>query len=200
MLGTVTPLGERARGNRYSVTAGFLIVGAVIGGVTVAILVWMLRIAVGADPHPSTSLSILFVASLLAVLIDLKPGASSNLGLKRQVSEEWVYTYKGWAYGLGFGIQLGAGVLTIVSSAQILLALLAASIAPTLGGVAMIGGLIGVTRGAPVLMTSHVSSPDGLITLGRQVEAGRNAGHWVVVIGGALVSIVLGLEILGGAE
>src|SRR5581483_3086148 len=34
MLSTITPLGERARGNRYGSTAAWFVVGALAGGVT----------------------------------------------------------------------------------------------------------------------------------------------------------------------
>lgn len=197
MLGTVTPLGERARGNRYPVTAWFLVGGAVLGGSLLGVLAWALTSALGVDPSPSDAVAVLLVAAVLAVLVDLRPGAAEHLGLKRQVNDKWVYQYKGWAYGLGFGVQLGAGVLTVVSSAQIVLALVAASLAPTLVSAAFIGGLIGLTRGAPVLLTRRVSSTDELMELGRRVEAARLAGHRTVVLGGALVAILLAMSTLG---
>lgn len=169
-----------------------------IGGGVLSALVWSVTTTM-ADPNPSVNGAILFVASVIAVLFDLRPGSAAYLGLRRQVNERWVYEYRGWAYGLGFGIQLGTGVLTVVSSAQILLALLAASLAPTLVGASLIGGLIGLTRGAPVLLTSRVRSPDGLVALGRRVEAARWAGHHAVVVGGILLAALLGVSIMRGS-
>jgi len=49
----------------------------------------------------------------------------------RQVDDGWLPRYRGWVYGAGFGLQLGLGVVTIVTTAAVpavwLLALLTAS-------------------------------------------------------------------------
>src|ERR687889_382232 len=95
MLGSITPLGERSRGRRWgiTVTAFALAAGAAGAG--------LLGIAVAA-----------------AVVVDMVPGLRPP-GPRRQVNEAWLHRYRGWVYGAGFGLQLGLGVTTIVSTAAV---------------------------------------------------------------------------------
>ena len=55
----------------------------------------------------------------------------------RQVNERWLDDYRGWVYGIGYGFQLGMGVVTIVTSATTYLAFLAAFLSHS-----VLGGLI----------------------------------------------------------
>jgi hypothetical protein len=58
----------------------------------------------------------MFVAgALVALALDLSPRPVP--GPRRQVDDRWRDQYRGWVYGLGYGVQLGVGVTTIVSSA-----------------------------------------------------------------------------------
>src|SRR4051812_30627254 len=112
MLSSITPLGERGRHNRFRVTATAFVVGAIAGGTTLGALCGWLGSWL---PGRSTEVDLLLVA-LLAVagaLADARGVAT----IKRQVNEDWLHRYRGWVYGLGFGVQLGFGVLTIVTSA-----------------------------------------------------------------------------------
>ena len=35
-------------------------------------------------------------------------------GPRRQVDERWLDRYRGWVYGVGYGSQLGLGIVTVV--------------------------------------------------------------------------------------
>ncbi len=59
------------------------------------------------------------VAALLLVVglvLDLRLGGLSLPSWHRQVDEAWIGRYRGWVVGVGFGAQLGFGVVTIVTS------------------------------------------------------------------------------------
>ena len=55
MLSSITPFGEKSRGNRYPVTAAWFVVGAAAGGATLGSTVAagaMVASALGATAHP----------------------------------------------------------------------------------------------------------------------------------------------------
>jgi len=99
----------------------------------------------------------------------------------RQVDDGWLPRYRGWVYGAGFGLQLGLGVVTIVTTAAVpavwLLALLTAS--PSHG--AAVGLAFGLSRGLPVLATAGIDSPGRLWSFQRRFQSGAAAARWATV-------------------
>ena len=64
--------------------------------------------------------AILVAALLLAGLpLDSRVAGLRLPTWRRQVDEAWLGRYRGWVYGAGFGVQLGLGVVTIVTSATV---------------------------------------------------------------------------------
>jgi cytochrome c biogenesis protein CcdA len=117
----------------------------------------------------------------------------------RQVDEDWMHRYRGWAYGFGYGAQLGVGVVTIVTSpvVYLALALVLGTGGPAAG--ALTGFTFGLVRALPVLAARSVTTPHRLAgmhrTLERLAPAGRRlTGVWSAVVG--LVSVVL---LVGGS-
>src|SRR4051794_16357363 len=103
MLTSISPLGERARGNRWSVTVAAYLLGSLLGGAALGALLG----AVGElllGPLPLIAAGVC-VAAAAADLAGLLPRGS------RQVDETWLNRYRGWVYGFGFGAQLGVGVV-----------------------------------------------------------------------------------------
>jgi hypothetical protein len=110
----------------------------------------------------------------------------------RQVNEDWLGRYRGWVYGSGFGLQLGAGVATIVTSATVYLTL----VAEFLVGSALVGALIGATfgiaRAAPLAVRGRARSHQQLIIshsrllalapAGRRMALALTAGAAVVLV------------------
>jgi hypothetical protein len=190
VLGTVTPLGERARGNNYRVTAVSLLVGSAIGGVLTGLVTWLVGVMV---PLPADlRRPVLLAAAFAAVAIDFVPGLPSRLGLRRQVDDAWVSRYVGWAYGLGFGIQLGTGWATIVSSAQIVVVLAAAFVSGSVVAAVTIWLVFALMRIVPIIaMTAGASTPEALIASGRRMEDARAVVHAIVTAGGLALAIVL---------
>src|SRR5688572_17754383 len=116
MLTSITPLGERSRGNRYAVTLTAYVLGCLLGGAAIGLLLGTVGSLVPVLP----ALLLAGIACLAAALADVRGWLP--LG-RRQVDEDWLTSYRGWVYGLGFGLQLGLGVVTIVTSAATVAAL-----------------------------------------------------------------------------
>ena len=70
--------------------------------------------------------------------------------------------YRSWVYGLGFGVQLGLGVVTIVTTSAIYAMLLAAALSGSAAAGALIGGVFGFVRAAVVFAVAGVKRPEQL--------------------------------------
>src|SRR6187399_256549 len=112
MLTSISPLGERARGNRFTVTAAAHVAGSGVGGAVVGAAAGVVGWALLSPLDGAASeagLVVVAVAALAAVVLD-RSGVPT---VGRQVDERWLGAYRGWVYGAGYGIQLGLGVVTI---------------------------------------------------------------------------------------
>jgi len=124
MLGSITPLGERGRGQHYIVTMGVFLFGSVLAGAGMGAalgVLWSLIRSHGTVP-------LVVLAALLAVglVFDLGIARHKLPTIERQVDETWLVRYRGWVYGLGFGLQLGLGVVTIVTASATYVAMASA--------------------------------------------------------------------------
>ena len=121
MLGSITPLGERARGFRFWPTATAYVVASALarhGGRRARS--GRSGRAGGRDALPWTAGSPRSLAlAVLGLAVDLGSGGLRLPTVHRQVNEEWMVRYRGWVYGAGFGFQLGLGVVTIVTTSAI---------------------------------------------------------------------------------
>ena len=190
MLSSITPLGERGRNNRFAVTAAAHIVGALAGGAVIGALAG----AAGTPLHLSAraSAAALVVLAVVAVALELHVGGLRLPTMRRQVNEDWLGAYRGWVYGGGFGVQLGMGVATIVTTASVYLM---AGIAVLTGSVAMgaaVGATFGAVRGGTVLATAHVHDPDTLRSLHRRLhESSALAARLTVAFEAAIIVLAL---------
>lgn len=170
MLSSIHPLGERAKGNRFAVTAAAHVVGAALGGATTGALVG----AVGQAFEPWRSSGTAAVAAAAACLaaVAADAGAFGRLpSWRRQVNEQWLDEYRGAVYGFGFGYQLGMGVVTIVTSAATYAALACALLAGSMGAGTAIGLAFGATRGLTLLAASRLDSPQQLRSFHRALAS-----------------------------
>jgi hypothetical protein len=174
MLASITPLGERGRRSRWPVTATAFLLGASAAGAGAGALVGAAGgLLLGGSAGARTRLAVLAVALLLAVALDLMHAVP---GPRRQVNERWLDQFRGWLYGLGFGAQLGLGIVTVVSSAATYVALLAAFLAGGAGRGALVLGCFGAARGLMPLATASVNRPDQLIAMHARMERWRVPG------------------------
>jgi len=168
MLGSITPLGERSRGRRWGITVTAFAVAATAAGAALGAL---LGAAGGLVALAATARAwLVAVAVAVAVTVDLVPGLHVP-GPRRQVNEAWLHRYRGWVYGAGFGLQLGLGVTTIVSTAAVYATGAAAFLAGSAAAGALVGGAFGLARAATLLAAGGVDEPGALATLDRRLVA-----------------------------
>ena len=184
MLSSITPLGERGRHNRFGVTATAFVAGSIVGGTTLGALCGWLGSWL---PERSNTIDALLVV-LLAVagaLLD----ATHVPTIKRQVNEDWLHRYRGWVYGVGFGAQLGFGVVTVVTSAATYVAFALAVLTGSIAAGALVGFTFGALRGLSLLLARNIDSPDELRTFHRRLDA-RAAGNARL---GVILQVLIGV-------
>jgi hypothetical protein len=187
MLASITPLGERSRRQRWPLTVSALIIAATAaGGGVGAGLVATGRLAPLAE---RTRLDLLLALAAAAVVLELHPFGLRLPTHRRQVDETWLRRYRGWVYGAGFGGQLGVGVLTIVATPAVYVALAAESLAPSIAAGLAIGATFGFVRGGTVLSTARVDSAAALTAFHRGFH--RSERSAAVFALAAQVAIVL---------
>jgi len=173
MLASITPLGERSRRQRWLLTVSALIIAATAAGGAVGA---GLAAAGGLAPVAArTRLDLLLAFAAAAVVLELRPFGLRLPTHRRQVDEKWLHRYRGWVYGTGFGGQLGVGILTIVATPAVYVALAAESLAPSIAAGLAIGATFGFVRGATVLSTARVDSAAALTAFHRGFHRGERA-------------------------
>lgn len=188
MMTSITPVGEVARQQRWSVTTAAYLAGSLVGGLAVGALLGTASVAVRAQVGRTGALAILAVAAGAGALADA--GRLPLPAWRRQVDERWLTAYRGWVYGAGFGLQLGAGVVTIVTSAATYVVLLAAALSGSVAAGAAIGGTYGLCRAVPVLAFARVRTPAALHRAMRRMETWRGPAASVTMAGLAAVAVV----------
>jgi sulfite exporter TauE/SafE len=136
-------------------------------------------------------MGLLAAAVAAAVVVDLIPGLHAP-GPRRQVNEAWLHRYRGWVYGAGFGLQLGLGVTTIVSTAAVYATGAAAFLAGSTAAGAAVGAAFGLARAATLLAAGGVDAPPALAVLDRRLAAWeRPARVGALVAEAALVALAV---------
>jgi hypothetical protein len=149
MLTSITPLGERGRGNRWWVTTAALVLGCALAGAGVAAIAGALGAVILSGVSVAWRLGLVGAALAVGVLLELDRRRRMLPTVRRQVNEDWMRAYRGWVYGLGFGIQLGTGVATVVTTSAVYATFIAAFASASIGAGALIGGVFGRSE-APV--------------------------------------------------
>ncbi|MEM9201502.1 MAG: hypothetical protein AAGC53_07570 [Actinomycetota bacterium] len=185
MLTSITPFGERGRGQRWWLTATWLTIGHGAGGLVLGLALVVLaagRNEIGGAVSADVQLWSIAVAAVAAAIFDLSGG---RLPGRRQVDERWLTTYRGWVYGVGFGFQLGLGFVTVVNTALFLVVIGAGVI---IGGqqALWLGGLYGAVRAVMALLNARVRTVEELKVLHRRLDG---IGPALRVGGGILTGV-----------
>jgi hypothetical protein len=172
MLASITPLGERGRRSRWTITVSAFLIGATAAGALAGALLGgagavLLPAAFGVHAR----LVVVAVALAAAIGLDLRSRAVP--GPRRQVNERWLQSYRGWVYGAGYGAQLGLGLTTVVASAATYVAVVAAVLTAHVGSGAAIFGCYGAIRGLTPLAAAGVRSPAQLFAMHARLERAR---------------------------
>jgi hypothetical protein len=177
MLGSITPLGERSRGMSWRVTATAFAAGSALGGAAVG---WLAGLAGGVPAAAlgrTSALGLLAAAAAVALVVDSGRTRLRRPTLRRQVDERWLRMYRGWVYGAGFGVQLGVGVVTIVSTSAVYLTFLAAALAGGGRAGATVGLGFGLARAWTLVPATRVRGPGDLLWADRMLQRWRAPVH-----------------------
>ncbi|HEY7279978.1 MAG TPA: hypothetical protein VID47_00185 [Actinomycetota bacterium] len=165
MLGSINPLGERARGSRWGVTAGWFAVASLLAGAGFGLILGAAGGLVLGSVHPSARLATFAVVVLAGTALDLGVGGLRLPSIRRQVNEDWLGRYRGWVVGAGFGAQLGVGVATIVTTSAVYGTLAGALlVASPAAGLAM-GAAFGAARAVSMLGAAGADDPAAVAAL-----------------------------------
>jgi hypothetical protein len=201
MLGSITPLGERARNARWGWTAAWFSAGAVGGGAILGAVLGAAGaplVALLPAPAPVTLLVVGVVAGAL-LAAEVGGGGSHRLpSPARQVDEQWLRRYRPWVYGAGFGFQLGIGIVTVISSSAFHAALAAALLSGSAGGGAIVLGAFGAVRAASLAPAALVRTPLHLVRVdgalrrleGPVARASLTAHGAIVLVAVALAGVI----------
>lgn len=187
MLSSISPLGERARNSRWWLTTTAYLLGSLAGGLAVGALAGLLGSLVPDGVRGSRwTLAVVALLLVVGLVTDLR-NQRSVPSWRRQVDEQWLTRYRGWVYGVGFGAQLGFGLVTIITSTTTYAAVLLAGLSGHLGAGLAIGATFGVVRALPSLLMARVTDRDDLHRVFIRVERWANPAGTVakVALGGA---------------
>jgi hypothetical protein len=194
MLASITPLGERGRGQRWWLTVTAHVMGSTLGGAAIGAVMGLIGFLLERAIGLAALTVLVAVVALLGVLGDAVWNRPLLPSPHRQVNEDWLDSFRGWVYGAGFGFQLGLGVTTIITSGavHVMLAAAALTASPVLG--AVVGGVFGLARGLTVLTMVGVEMPTTLLDRHRHMQelypTARKAA--VAAQAGVLVAVVAG--------
>lgn len=197
MLSSISPLGERARHSRWWVTTTAYLLGSLAGGLALGGLAGLVGEVVPAAVRTSPwSLGALAVLFLVGLLLDLRD-APSVPSWRRQVDEQWLTAYRGWVYGLGFGVQLGFGLVTIITSTTTYAVVLLAALSGQVGAGLVVGGTFGLVRALPSLLMVRVRDRNQLRAVFGRIERWAGSMRVVARLALGLAAVVLGVAAVG---
>jgi hypothetical protein len=137
----------------------------------------------------------------IGIFLDVRLGGLRLPSVKRQVNDAWMYRYRGWVYGTGFGLQLGAGVVTIVAISAVYSTFAAALLSRSIASGALIGGLFGFARAATIFAGMRVRTPRQVIALDGRIAswdvASRRAAL-VAEVALVVVAVLAAASVAGG--
>jgi hypothetical protein len=194
MLSSINPLVERAKHNRFGVTASAHIVGATVGGAAFGALLGGIGSLIGlVAPLGDEGRAVLALTIVVAVVaLDLHVLGLQVPTTKRQVDEDWLGRYRGWVYGAGFGLQLGLGVVTIVTTAAVYGAFALGLVAGSPPAGAIVGAVFGFVRGAAVLTVAHVRTAEALRAFHQRLARLAPRAARAVIAANAALAFVCG--------
>jgi hypothetical protein len=194
MLSSITPLGERGRKSRWGVTVSVFVLGSTTAGALCGVAAGALGAAALGRPPAGAATLVLAAALVAGGALELRLAGLALPTVRRQVQEAWLRTYRGWVYGLGFGAQLGAGVVTIVVSSAIYVTFLACALSASPASGALLGALFGAARGLTLLPAAVARDRRGLMRLHVGLLRWRSPVHRAALVaqgGLALLGLVL---------
>ncbi|QXC61995.1 hypothetical protein KSP35_04030 [Aquihabitans sp. G128] len=203
MLSSITPMTEAGRGNRFRTTAAWFVLGGLLGGLSLGLLAAAGAAGLAAlGPSTTALLGIGAAVAVATAAIDLGVLGIELPIFKRQVNDAWLRQYRSWAYGAGFGWQIGFGVATYIMTAGVFLTIALAVVSASPALALTIGATFGLVRGSAVFLGRSATSPAALGRVHERLDAAapaaRAAAAGVQVLAAAVLA-GLALHPLAGA-
>lgn len=176
MLSSITPLGERGRGNRWATTAAWFVTASTLGGAATGALLGLVGTLLPLPWRARAGLA--FVLAVAALAFDARDRPPPRI--RRQVDERWLDGFRPWVYGGGFGVQLGAGLTTIATSASTYLVFALALVLGPLG--AVLGTAFGLSRGLTILSARGLTSTVRLRLFHKRLQGRRRLAGLAVIM------------------
>jgi hypothetical protein len=168
MLSTITPLSERARGRSFVRSAIWFLSGACLGGAILGGSIYGLAVAVQTVPVDQRLRGLVaLVAVAVCVAADGRIAGVRLPDIPRQVDETWVNRFRPWVYAGGFGLQIGAGLLTYVMTAGLYALIVATALLEPPTFALVVGVTFGFVRGATVFFGVLATTPPRLQAMHR---------------------------------
>ena len=195
MLSSISPLGERARRQRYSTTAAAYLLASIAGGASIGTVAGTLGriIRVGTRPSDALLAALVAAACILATVLDLWSRRLRLPTVRRQVNEDWLVRYRGWVYGGAFGFQLGLGIVTIVTTAAVYTVLVVSALVGSITLGAIVGAAFGLARALPLLLVARVRDAGELRSLHRRLQSWARPVQTITVGSLATAAVVAGV-------
>jgi hypothetical protein len=194
MLASIHPLGERARGRRWGITVTAFVTGASAAGAAAGGLLGQVGAALARGPGLPLAAAVATVAvvALIGTALDLGWAGLQLPTVRRQVNEDWLRRYRGAVYGFGFGVQLGVGVATIVTTAAVYLTFVIALLSASPAAGAVIGAAFGLARGASLFAVAGVETPEQLWARHRRIQGWeRHSRRFALVVPLAAAAVLV---------
>ena len=143
--------------------------------------------------YPAVSGATIAAAAVLAValVIDATPLRRRMPLTKRQVNEDWMVTYRGWVYGIGFGAQLGLGFITFVACAAIYATFAIELLSGSLLAGVVIGAAFGATKAASLLPAGRARDRNSIVALHRRLLTAEPLSVGAVVVAEIAAAILV---------
>ncbi|MGE3620847.1 MAG: hypothetical protein AB7L84_10345 [Acidimicrobiia bacterium] len=196
VLSTITPVSEPGRGNRWGVTAGAFVVGALVAGAAVG-AVSALATPLTGRLEPTAAWWIAALAGAGAVVLDRRNGGRGLPPRRRQLNEDDSRALRGWIYGGWWGLQVGSGMATISMTAGVYLTFLLGALTGRPVLAVAVGATFGLTRGLGVLPAGRLTDPAALRAFHRRMDdldvpARRATFTWLAAATGLAVATAAG--------
>ena len=172
MLSQITPVAEAGRGHRFTRTAAWFIVGAILGGLSLGAATALgAKVFAVLGAGSRAEIASISGCAFAAAAVDAHLFGFGPPFLRRQVNEAWLSDYRSWVYGGGFGWQIGAGVTTYVMTAAVPLMIVVGVLSGNPTTALAIGVTFGLARGLAVLPGARLRTSTALIAFHRRFDA-----------------------------
>jgi hypothetical protein len=199
MLSSLNPVSERARGNRFWLTAVWYVAGAVVGGMALGVACASAAFGIG-RLHLGTTVIWAFAlaAALVAVASDTGVLGRSLPDHPRQVDERWLVRYRRWIYAGGYGVQIGTGFATYIMTAAVYLTVVLAVLSASPGQAFAVCVVFGAVRGLTILVAAAARTPEQLRATHLRLAALDGASLVAATVACAAAAVVAGYALGGG--